>query len=413
LKKILILAAAAIVLALGIVAIASANAGPHGGYELNTDACAGCHRAHTAVSDRDTLLVAKDAYALCYACHGNGLTETNPFLGKLKSTPGVTLNAGGFIKLGGTADAKSMHQVEGVAAEGFVATAFGGATNAEGISGQLECTSCHDVHGSSNYRILRESGGFGSGGQSLTFVPNMVKAAGPEADPAAPHQYASGLNANYTAGMSWFCAVCHKTYLMKSRGASDNSDNTGANAYYPDTTGQILDAAANGANGYLWESNPLGGGYAEQTTTQYADAQVRYRHATSRTTSVYTTVDASGATVINYADSRQRPLRFAYTFDGTFPTVTSTKTGTASSNGAFVCTTCHFAHGTSAVPPGSRTRHKLDCRTVARSASRPEALSVARARRSRPTPARSCTTTTVACAIAATRRPSSIGPVFS
>jgi predicted CXXCH cytochrome family protein len=350
LKKILIIAAAAVVLALGIVAIASANGGPHGNYELNTSACAGCHRAHTAVSDRDTLLVAGDIYALCYACHGNNLTETNPFEGKLKST-GATLNGGGFIKLGGTENAGSMHQVEGIASDTFTAVAFGGKVDAIGISGQLECTSCHDVHGSSNYRILRESGTWGAtgvggeAGQSLTFVPNMVVEAGAESHNGGNQNYASGLNANYNAGMSWFCAVCHKTYLMKSRGASDNSDNTNANAFFPDVNGQPLDPDANGADGMIYESDPNGGGGVVPDGF-YADARVRYRHASSRTRSVYI-VPGSNPPVINYNDSRQGQLRFAYQMNGTL-----SSTSTSSSTGAFVCTTCHYAHGTSAAADG-------------------------------------------------------------
>ena len=47
---------ASIILALAVLMVALtagtafANFGPHGGYALDTDACAGCHRAHTSFS---------------------------------------------------------------------------------------------------------------------------------------------------------------------------------------------------------------------------------------------------------------------------------------------------------------------------------------------------------------------------
>src|SRR5512145_3298703 len=51
-RRYLILAIAALILGVGLPReprVASADAGPHGGgYTATTDACAGCHRAHTA-----------------------------------------------------------------------------------------------------------------------------------------------------------------------------------------------------------------------------------------------------------------------------------------------------------------------------------------------------------------------------
>ena len=56
--------ALALVAVLGLsVNVARADNGPHGGYTPTTDACAGCHRAHTGVGD--PLLKASTSYALC------------------------------------------------------------------------------------------------------------------------------------------------------------------------------------------------------------------------------------------------------------------------------------------------------------------------------------------------------------
>ena len=63
-----------IYLVLGLVLFqhtpARADAGPHGGFAANTDACAACHRAHSA---RGAELVVAAVPALCLACHdGSG-----------------------------------------------------------------------------------------------------------------------------------------------------------------------------------------------------------------------------------------------------------------------------------------------------------------------------------------------------
>jgi predicted CXXCH cytochrome family protein len=48
--------------------LALADNGPHGGYTATTDACAGCHRAHTAL-DASLLYSAAPGDAFCYTCH--------------------------------------------------------------------------------------------------------------------------------------------------------------------------------------------------------------------------------------------------------------------------------------------------------------------------------------------------------
>ena len=63
LQKILIVCAAAFFLTIAITSIAKANGGPHGDYTTTTDACAGCHRAHTAPAAK--LLAATSQYDLC------------------------------------------------------------------------------------------------------------------------------------------------------------------------------------------------------------------------------------------------------------------------------------------------------------------------------------------------------------
>ncbi|MDZ4063078.1 MAG: hypothetical protein U1E22_00245, partial [Coriobacteriia bacterium] len=87
-KKYAMILALALVIVLASTGIAYANFGPHGGYSGDTDACAGCHRAHTSFSPiqrteysfgeptgdviGSALLVSSAAYMteFCDACHG-------------------------------------------------------------------------------------------------------------------------------------------------------------------------------------------------------------------------------------------------------------------------------------------------------------------------------------------------------
>ncbi len=212
-KRLLIVATLAVLLALGMTGVAMANYGPHGGYLVDTDACAGCHRAHTAMSSvtwsassgeaHSALLVstATTMMDFCYACHGNnapgaatnvqgGVLDT-AILGDsqaLAGEVGKTLNGGGFSTLnfgnplgttrtygnaGGPAGygtltvdvsqrvATSQHDVDGSGTWGVGSQIWGswgpGTANGEGASVDLNCTNCHDPHGSSNYRILNDS----------------------------------------------------------------------------------------------------------------------------------------------------------------------------------------------------------------------------------------------------------------
>jgi len=163
--------------------IAQANFAIHGGYLADTDACAGCHRAHTATSAvtwidnagarRSALLVGPpttQVYIFCYVCHSSGApgAATDVEGGVLDSTsPGGaleganstdmtalndTLNGGGFELLGNdlTRPTTSTHEVKGAAWQ-----AWGKDENAAGYI-FMDCVSCHDPHGSSNYRILKD-----------------------------------------------------------------------------------------------------------------------------------------------------------------------------------------------------------------------------------------------------------------
>lgn len=280
---------------------ALANYGPHGGYgqwtdtgngtmeasEVNpdSDACAGCHRAHTAVSavtwtdnnggTKNALLIGGTATTLqefCYTCHSDAGTgaatnvqagvyeaahvagSTVPGYITTESENGAVLNGGGFSDMGGAgATVTSIHSVNGAAgvAWGETANLNGGGTNIN-----MDCATCHDPHGSSNYRILQDKvngidvGGYlggVDGGIDPVPTPFVISnevgyptggfrlhrnygALGYKPD-YTEARYAQPVGMDTAKGMSGWCAACHSTYNTVSssgQGAYNVSDGYGS-----------------------------------------------------------------------------------------------------------------------------------------------------------------------------------------
>ncbi|MFN8526068.1 MAG: cytochrome c3 family protein [Chloroflexota bacterium] len=156
--------------------IALADGGPHGDYDKMmdgtvgaTDKCAACHRPHQGLS-QGFLLKKATQYELCASCHDGTVSRLDVLDGvKLaaavaprvpgQTVAGATLNGGGFEWVNG-AEVTSKHNVRRSLAEtgesqpwGYLADT---GTKAGTLSQPLTCTSCHNPHGSANYRILRE-----------------------------------------------------------------------------------------------------------------------------------------------------------------------------------------------------------------------------------------------------------------
>ena len=274
LRRIYLVLAAALVLAL-IPGAAFANFGIHGGYVADTDACAGCHRAHTATSmitwtdssnvDHNALLVGPPTdqlYIFCYVCHSAGApgastnVETGIFDASVpgqvtESQTGGNLNGGGFSSFMGNA-ATSYHQYDG---NSWVA--WGQGTTEANTLIKMDCGSCHDPHGSSNYRILKDYvNGHDVGGYLGNFasdpdpdpVPYVISnedgfpvagSTDPLLGTPAPtdgfrlHRQYPNYKPNYTTaryaigrdpvstsqnpnlGMAGWCTACHENYLAK------------------------------------------------------------------------------------------------------------------------------------------------------------------------------------------------------
>ncbi|MDF1542766.1 MAG: cytochrome c3 family protein [Anaerosomatales bacterium] len=276
-KRLSILVVLATMFLLAFSGVAYANFAIHGGYSLDTDACAGCHRAHTSFSElrwasqydpaitSSALLVssADTMTEFCNTCHGPdapgastnvvegvfdsgpsadvsttvgasslGTPTVDPTLYQTNSTFDAVLNGGGFSTVG-AASTQSMHSMD---ATGTM-WGFGASVDAAEYP-NLTCTSCHDVHGSSNYRLLKDSlpggavGGYLPDGTPQPFVisaeqgypaggwlkhedgaaqmnlyrPNYTAPEYAYQPPAVPGEFRS---------MSGWCAGCHQQYIVR------------------------------------------------------------------------------------------------------------------------------------------------------------------------------------------------------
>jgi predicted CXXCH cytochrome family protein len=213
-RKTLFVTAACLILAFATSGLVVADGGPHGGYTATTDGCAGCHRAHTAIGPR--LLVEASTYDLCMSCHGSGGLGANTnvddgiYLSSRDDPPGgangnvgagntpdnAPLLGGGFVTYQGLG-VTSVHDVDPTAATDL---AWGNSVDrgltAGLVVGPLSCASCHDPHGSDNYRILRAQ-------------VNGVAVSVAQVDEGAAKDYDTE---QWGAGMSAFCGACHAAY---------------------------------------------------------------------------------------------------------------------------------------------------------------------------------------------------------
>jgi predicted CXXCH cytochrome family protein len=236
--------------------VAFANAGPHGGYSATTDACAGCHRAHSAGAAK--LLISSEP-ALCFTCHGSAGAgaQTNVMDGVNKGSGGGNLLAGGFLTYKG-AGVTSTHSTSGAPSNawgsgttwastydcagchnpdsGLVwpgAPTWGISGNAaatypgrgQNVTMPLTCTSCHDPHGGRNYRLLQQRVHPDTMQQQdpAGYVLVTSNETGGQ-NPDQPGYVADYVNPKYKLGLGDWCTGCHFTYQQTVAGSPFNAE---------------------------------------------------------------------------------------------------------------------------------------------------------------------------------------------
>ena len=218
-KRLLLATVIVLALTFTTAGVVSADGGPHGSYTTTTDACAWCHRANTG--SEAELFVASDTYTLCMSCHGAGMGANTDVangvylssrddsvadrnVGGANTPDGAALLGGGFVTYKGI-PVTSSHDPTGTAT---AAPGNGGVRGetADLFDGAITCTSCHDPHGSSNYRILRET---------INGYPVSVA----QVDEGAAKDYDTE---QWGEGMNSLCAACHQAYYVTTAGSGSD-----------------------------------------------------------------------------------------------------------------------------------------------------------------------------------------------
>ena len=247
-KKLLLAIPFVLALVLLSYGLALADNGPHGGFAPATDACAGCHRAHTATQAK---LLLSSSTALCQTCHGSTGTgaDTNVIDGvyanrDLTTEPtaegvaGRSLKGGGLTNAlmdtndNGTADGTSRAATSAHTFNGSSGTLWGNGTTGTGGTVALSCGNCHNPHGkagtggTATYRILRPRP-TGSGAAADVNV----------ADEATKNYTIASTGADYwgecyavEGALTTWCAQCHTRYMAGS-GSADTSSGDATFAY--------------------------------------------------------------------------------------------------------------------------------------------------------------------------------------
>ncbi|MDD2922372.1 MAG: cytochrome c3 family protein [Anaerolineales bacterium] len=207
----------------------SANGGPHGNFTSDTDGCAGCHRAHSAKSN--DLLVVSDSTALCLTCHAGTGASTDvmggTYLGGAEGALDGGLRAGGFstatmdTALDGTAAPVSVTSSHHVGSGG-VMWGNGAIGSGVGKSYTLSCSSCHNPHGESSYRMLRPIPS-GSDAASSVYVLDQTTKNYTVTSPTNRY-LGEGYGVQSTSLSAW-CSQCHSRYMTGSgSGHTDSGD---------------------------------------------------------------------------------------------------------------------------------------------------------------------------------------------
>jgi len=398
LKRIIFVLAIALALTFAFSGVAYANFGPHGGYTEDTDACAGCHRAHTSFStlewtDRfgstgSALLIgsATTMEDFCNACHGDDApgASTNVVSGVFDGGPSgtstqtvgdvsldgstviayttnssfdATLNGGGFVSMpvdaanGVFTAISSSHGMEAL----NVPLWGDNDTMVGNVWPQLICTSCHDVHGSSNYRLLKDAvngntvGGYDALDNPLPFVVSAEEgyplSGWFKHEPGAAQ--IAGYNPNYTTeeyrntglareNISGWCSSCHERYIVRNDASATALWGGAGRGLFADMT----------TDNYNYDPYLVNPG-----VTDTVGAQVFHRHPMNITLAGG---DPNGLYWLNTPVTTDAVLPLEWDGSGSDADF---RAGEWDYTDYLGCLTCHRAHGTAVTMTGWASAH--------------------------------------------------------
>lgn len=377
----------------------------HGSWAELTEACARCHRTHTAAADD---LLVMDKNDLCEFCHGssNTLALTNVMDGVMRTGVGGTTLFGGSLRGGGFDNAIMNHNdhadVDNVTGDWVedgdgdiwdfpnsvavseattsshslgVADALiwgSGDISAAPVAGTttttLECVSCHDPHQfGDTYRMLKpqptDSAIGGHGSTEYAFVTDILAAGNlpytiddyTEVEGYAPDVLDGAGNPVYTAAVNAFTGAWNKV-TIDPLGDTDplvpgsDADDYEQAVVYPKYSQQITVWCSSCHERYHSEKS----GYNGAGSVSSGDAIFNYRHKTGD--EVHLVTDLENTAV---GDGGSEPDDQT-TLAGVIDLFTGTASNSCGYNGAnchgtafnfnkmLTCLGCHVSHGTSA-----------------------------------------------------------------
>lgn len=165
---------------------------PHAEYTNNTNVCRICHSPHLGQAEK--LIVATTIRDSCYMCHDGRGSKYDVKNGKtdleISASESIKVDSisGGFNPLAGFT---SSHLIEEMNAP----------SGGSGESVFLTCTSCHNPHGSDNYRLIP----FSVNGKDIRVKGRVIES------PFAKREVAT-----YDSGISEMCSTCHNDYNFKN-----------------------------------------------------------------------------------------------------------------------------------------------------------------------------------------------------
>ena len=246
----------AIILSIAVLllvsSVALAGSGVHSVYEEDGDGCTGCHRDHSITSLSTSSLAGEEATlsgttqttGSCLTCHGtaatgaytnveDGIFDITGRTGEGTGTPDAALLGGGFERVGaGDNSFTSRHEIDGIAYTVWDGGLLGD-LDAPQIT--MECATCHDTHGTSNYRMLRDN----VNGQDVTAFVESNETGFPGGGFVPHTSYGTYVpnftDANYKSpttsgqGMNGWCIACHSR-LSDTQGPYDVEGDEGGPA---------------------------------------------------------------------------------------------------------------------------------------------------------------------------------------